>query len=138
MLYKGDKGVNDTACPLEVGPAEAGSLSASNLPLVSIPHSAQIPDGKLVKSELRRPCHTKLYYTKYKSTFIEKRKKTQTRVKCRKMRSLISVDTCRFETDFPSILHLQEFSVHGFFLIKKLQTKDLQDGGINNKLEKSN
>ena len=45
MLYIGDKGVNVAARPPEGGPAEAGGLSASNLPLISIPHPARMPDG---------------------------------------------------------------------------------------------
>ena len=44
VLYKGDKGVNVAARPLEGGLAEAGGLSASNLPLISIPHPARMPD----------------------------------------------------------------------------------------------
>ena len=38
VLYKGDKDINVEARPPEVGPAEAGDLSTSNLPLISIPH----------------------------------------------------------------------------------------------------
>ena len=45
MLYKGDKGVNIAACEPKGGPAEAGGLSASNLPLISIPYPAQMPEG---------------------------------------------------------------------------------------------
>ena len=44
VLYKRDKGVNVAARPPEGGPAEAGDLSASNLPLISIPHPARMPD----------------------------------------------------------------------------------------------
>ena len=33
VLFKGDKGINDAAHPSEGGPAEAGGLSASSLPL---------------------------------------------------------------------------------------------------------
>ena len=35
---QGDKGVNDAACPLEGGPAVAGSLTASGLPLLNGAH----------------------------------------------------------------------------------------------------
>ena len=41
VLYKGDKGINDAACPPKGGPAKAKGLSASSLlgqcPLVSKP-----------------------------------------------------------------------------------------------------
>ena len=43
VLYQGDKGVNVAACSPEGGPPEAGDLSASNLPLISIPHPARMP-----------------------------------------------------------------------------------------------
>ena len=43
MLYKRDKGVSVAARPPEGGPAEG--LSASSLPLVSIPHPVRMPDG---------------------------------------------------------------------------------------------
>ena len=45
MLHKGDKDVNVAARQPEGGPAEAGSLSALSLPLISIPHLARMPDG---------------------------------------------------------------------------------------------
>ena len=45
MLYKGDKGVNVAAHPPEGGPAKVGGLSALNLPLVSVPCLAQMPDS---------------------------------------------------------------------------------------------
>ena len=45
MLYIGDKGVNVAARPPEGGLAEVGGLSASNLPLISIPHRARMPHG---------------------------------------------------------------------------------------------
>ena len=35
VLYKGDKGINDAACPPKGGPPEVNSLSASSL-LLSI------------------------------------------------------------------------------------------------------
>ena len=46
MLYIRDKGVNVAARPAEGGSAEAEDISASNLPLISIPHQARMPDGK--------------------------------------------------------------------------------------------
>ena len=45
MLYKGYIGVKKAACPFEGGPTEAGGLSASNLPLISIHHPTRMPDG---------------------------------------------------------------------------------------------
>ena len=41
MLYKGDKDVNDAARPAESGPAEAGSFTASSLPLLDSARSRQ-------------------------------------------------------------------------------------------------
>ena len=52
MLYIGDKCVNVAACPAEGGPAEAGGLSTSNLPLVPIPHPARMPDGQAKAREV--------------------------------------------------------------------------------------
>ena len=45
VLYIGYKGVNDAARTPGGGLVEAGDLSASNLPLISIPHPAWMPDG---------------------------------------------------------------------------------------------
>ena len=45
-LYIGDKGVNVAARLPEGGAAEVGGLSASNLPLISIPHPTRMPDGQ--------------------------------------------------------------------------------------------
>ena len=45
VLYKGVKGVNGAACPLEAGPAENGGLSASSLPL-SIEYPARLTDKR--------------------------------------------------------------------------------------------
>ena len=45
VLYIEDKGVNVAARLPESGRAEAGSLLASHLPLISIPHPARMPDG---------------------------------------------------------------------------------------------
>ena len=52
MLYIGDKGANVAARPSESSPAETGGLSASNLPLVSIPHPARMPDGPAKAGEV--------------------------------------------------------------------------------------
>ena len=53
MLYTGDKGVNVAASPLEGGLAEAGGLSVSNLPLISIPHPSRMPDGPAKVMEVK-------------------------------------------------------------------------------------
>ena len=45
VLYIGYKGVNVAAHPPKGGPAEAGDLTASNLPLISIPQPAQMLAG---------------------------------------------------------------------------------------------
>ena len=52
MLYKGCIGVKKAARSPEGGPAEIGGLSASNLPLISIPHLARIPDGPAKAGEV--------------------------------------------------------------------------------------
>ena len=54
MLYKGDKDINVAARQPESGPAETGGLSATNLPLVSIPRPARMPDGTEIKTEIRK------------------------------------------------------------------------------------
>ena len=46
VLYKGDKGVNDAASPLEGGPAEVGGLLVSSLP-VNIDRPARMADSTL-------------------------------------------------------------------------------------------
>ena len=51
MLYEDDKGINDAARPPEGGPAEAGDLSASSLPL-NIECLARMPDSPLKASVL--------------------------------------------------------------------------------------
>ena len=50
MLYKGDKGVKVAVRQPEGSPADARGLSAWNLPLISIPHPARMPDdpGKYI------------------------------------------------------------------------------------------
>ena len=45
VLYKGCIGDKKAARPPEVGPTEVGGLSASNLPLVLLPHPTWMPDG---------------------------------------------------------------------------------------------
>ena len=45
MLYKGCIGDKKAARPPEGSPTEVGGLSASNLPLVSIPHPTRMLDG---------------------------------------------------------------------------------------------
>ena len=45
VLYKGYIGVWKAARPSEGGPTKVGGFSASNLPLVSIPHLTRMPDG---------------------------------------------------------------------------------------------
>ena len=45
VIYIGDKGVNVAARPPEGGPNETGGLSASNMPLISIPHPARMLDS---------------------------------------------------------------------------------------------
>ena len=45
-VYKSDKGANDAACPPEGGPAEAGSLLNSSLPVI-IDCLASMPDSQL-------------------------------------------------------------------------------------------
>ena len=52
VLYIGDKGVNVTACLPGGGPAEARDLSALNLPLISIPHPAWMPDDQAKAGEV--------------------------------------------------------------------------------------
>ena len=57
MLYIVDKGVDVAARAAEGGPAEgdpadAGGLLASNLPLISIPHPARMPDGPAKAGEV--------------------------------------------------------------------------------------
>ena len=56
MLQKGDKGVNVAARPPESGPAEAECRSALNLPLISIPHPARMPDGPAKAREVSFNC----------------------------------------------------------------------------------
>ena len=45
VLYKGCIGDKKAVRPPEGGPTEVGSPSASNVPLVSIPHPKRMPDG---------------------------------------------------------------------------------------------
>ena len=47
MLYIGNKGVNVAG-----GPAKAGGLSTSNLPLISIHHPGRMPDGSAKAEEV--------------------------------------------------------------------------------------
>ena len=47
LLYIGDKVVNVAARPAKASPAEAGGLSSLNLPLISITHVTQMPNGQL-------------------------------------------------------------------------------------------
>ena len=54
MIYIGDKGANVAARPPEGGPGEIGGLSASNLPLISIPHPAQMQDGPAEAGEVSK------------------------------------------------------------------------------------
>ena len=60
MLHIGEKGVNVAARPPEGGPAETRDLSASNLPLISIHHPAQMPDSPAKAGEVY--CYIILYY----------------------------------------------------------------------------
>ena len=53
VLYIGDKDVNIAARPPEGDPAEPGRLSASNLPLISIPHLGLMPDGPAKAGEVQ-------------------------------------------------------------------------------------
>ena len=48
----GNKWVNVSARPPEGGPAETGFFSASNLPLISIPYPARMPDGPAKAGEV--------------------------------------------------------------------------------------
>ena len=52
MLYKWCIGVITAAHTSEGGPIEVGGLSASNLPLISIPHPTQMPDGPAKAGEV--------------------------------------------------------------------------------------
>ena len=49
MLYKGDKGVTDAARPPEHGPAEAGGISTSSLPVMFDARPVRMPDGPAKK-----------------------------------------------------------------------------------------
>ena len=53
MLYKGDKDVNNAACPPEGGPAETGGLSVSSLPLIFEARPTRMPDGPAKKAGAR-------------------------------------------------------------------------------------
>ena len=48
--------VKKEARPPKDGPAEAGGLSTSNLPLISIPHPARMPDGPTKAGEVYKIC----------------------------------------------------------------------------------
>ena len=52
MLYKECMGVTKAARPPEGGTTEDGGLSASNLPLISIPYPTRIPDGPAKAGEV--------------------------------------------------------------------------------------